>query len=176
MKLLIKRAQQALKKKIKIAEGKYAGFVATYSWNIIQSHVIIISSSRSRKTLRAFKFSRFISAIKRRAKFSSYSVLIHMYARYSPTLTPQDQQCLTGIMLMRVLTSEVGCRVDNLDPLSYLFHDRVSRTCVLLLLLRAHKSARFSRHKKLAICQNRPLNVHIRCFAYTHFFSFPFLR
>lgn len=39
--------------------------------------------------------------------------------------------CLTEMMLMRILTFEVGRRVDNLDPLSYLFHERISRTCVL---------------------------------------------
>lgn len=45
---------------------------------------------------------------------------------------------LTG---MRVLAVKVGHRVDNLDPLSYLFHERVSRTCItgLLLLPRARE-------------------------------------
>jgi len=38
-------------------------------------------------------------------------------------------------MVVRVLAIKVGHRVDNLDPLSYLFHERVSRTCVTGLLL-----------------------------------------
>jgi len=38
-------------------------------------------------------------------------------------------------MVVRVLAVKVGHQVDNLDPLSYLFRERVSRTCVTGLLL-----------------------------------------